>query len=71
MVGNHGFVDGNKRTAVILVNILVERSGYEIVPADAVESINQAVEDLVVAAANGDMSLEEIVAWFRARLRGV
>ncbi|MFT3973459.1 MAG: Fic family protein [Amaricoccus sp.] len=28
MVGNHGFVDGNKRTAWLLVEILISRSGY-------------------------------------------
>ncbi|MFC3183084.1 type II toxin-antitoxin system death-on-curing family toxin [Cypionkella sinensis] len=28
MVSNHGFLDGNKRTAWLLVEILVDRSGY-------------------------------------------
>lgn len=30
MVGNHGFVDGNKRTAWLLVEILISRSGYSL-----------------------------------------
>ena len=28
VVGNHGFVDGNKRTAWLLVETLIHRSGY-------------------------------------------
>ena len=64
MAGNHGFVDGNKRTAWLLVEILVERSGYELtIPAD------EPVDDLVVSVATGDVTFEELVGWFKARLR--
>ncbi|MCY4096130.1 MAG: type II toxin-antitoxin system death-on-curing family toxin [Gammaproteobacteria bacterium] len=30
VIQNHGFVDGNKRTALYLVHILAERSGYNL-----------------------------------------
>ena len=64
MAGNHGFIDGNKRTAWLLVEILVERSGYEFtIPAD------EPVDDLVVAVATGDITFDQLVEWFRARLR--
>jgi death-on-curing protein len=47
-VGNgHGFVDGNKRTAVVLTQLLVQRSGYVL----HLET-EEALEDLVVAIAS-------------------
>ena len=36
VVCNHGFADGNKRTALYLVELLVQRSGYEFVEDDEV-----------------------------------
>jgi death-on-curing protein len=42
----------------------VERSGYEFaMPVD------EPVDDLVVAVATGQVTFEELVAWFRTRLR--
>lgn len=63
MVGNHGFVDGNKRTAWLLVEVLVDRSGYVLAIPD-----NEPIDDLVVAVADGQMGFEDLVAWFKARL---
>lgn len=63
MVGNHGFVDGNKRTAWLLVEILISRSGFRLdIPDDA------PVDDLVVAVASGEMRFDDLVGWFLARL---
>ena len=63
MVGNHGFVDGNKRTAWLLVEILLDRSGYVLkIPDD------EPIDDLVVAVAEGRIGFKELVAWFKARL---
>ncbi len=63
MVGNHGFVDGNKRTAWLVVEILIERSGYDLTIPD-----DEPIDDLVVSVADGSLSFEEIEMWFRARL---
>lgn len=63
MVGNHGFTDGNKRTAWLLVEILIERSGFVLaIPDDA------PVDDLVVDVASGAIGFDELVQWFRERL---
>lgn len=63
MVGNHGFVDGNKRTSWLLVELLIDRSGYRLdIPDD------EPVDDLVVAVASGQLGFEDLVAWFRPRL---
>ena len=60
---NHGFVDGNKRTAWLLVEILLERSGYSLtIAADA------PIDDLVVEIADNRRSFPEIVDWFADRL---
>jgi death-on-curing protein len=64
MVGNHGFVDGNKRTAWLLVEILIDRSGYRLdIPDD------ERIDDLVVAVAEGHLRFDDLVTWFAARLR--
>lgn len=69
MVGNHGFADGNKRTTLILLYTLIERSGYSLQPGGPTEDINQASEDMIVAIAAGEMTLQQIEAWFRKRIR--
>lgn len=64
MVGNHGFVDGNKRTSVIVLNMLIERSGYVLdVPED------EPIDDLVVDVASGRLRFDDLLAWFRPRLK--
>ena len=63
MVGNHGFVDANKRTAWLLTELLIDRSGYRLdIPDD------EPVDDLVVAAASGAMNFDELVRWFAQRV---
>ena len=64
VVQNHGFVDGNKRTAWLLVEILIARSDYVLsIPDDA------PIDDLVVAVADGSVGFDELRGWFRERLR--
>ncbi|GGB11325.1 type II toxin-antitoxin system death-on-curing family toxin [Allosediminivita pacifica] len=63
MIGNHGFVDGNKRTAWILVELLIERSGYHLDIDD-----DEPVDDLVVAVAAHDISADDLLAWFQRAL---
>lgn len=67
MVGNHGFADGNKRTAVILLNLLLERSGYRLNSAGGNTSIQQEVEEMILAVACRQLSFDELVDWFRRR----
>ncbi|OED47214.1 hypothetical protein AB838_16620 [Rhodobacteraceae bacterium (ex Bugula neritina AB1)] len=63
VVNNHGFVDGNKRTAWLLVELLIERSGYMLdIPDDA------PIDDLVVSVAQKESRFPELVNWFSARL---
>ena len=65
VVTNHGFVDGNKRTAVYLLEILAVRSGYRL----AVEDLLLA--DMVTAVARGEVGYEALARWFAERLEAV
>lgn len=63
MVGNHGFIDGNKRTAWLVVEILVDRSGFNLAIAD-----DERIDDLVVSVADGTLDFDDLCVWFRDRL---
>ena len=62
IVSNHGFLDGNKRTALYLLEVLVQRSGYEFVEDDNV------IADTITSVARGETSYEDLANWFRTRL---
>ncbi|MDE0205152.1 MAG: type II toxin-antitoxin system death-on-curing family toxin [Candidatus Tectomicrobia bacterium] len=62
IVSNHGFVDGNKRTALYLVELMVQRSDYEFVEDD------MEIVDTIKSVARGETSYEELAEWFRERL---
>lgn len=64
MVGNHGFVDGNKRTAWLLVELLIDRSDYMLTIAP-----DEPIDDLVVSVAKGQINFDDLVLWFKPRLR--
>jgi len=63
MVNNHGFVDGNKRTAWLTVEILIYRSGFRLDTAP-----DDRIDDLVVDVASGKTGFDDLTAWFGARL---
>ena len=65
IVSNHGFVDGNKRTAVYLVELLAVRSGYRLAVEDLV------LADVMIAVARGELDYEELATWFKGRLEPV
>ena len=62
VVCNHGFIDANKRTALYLVELLVQRSGYEFVETDA------EVVETILAVARGEMGYDELTDWFSGRI---
>ncbi|WP_164860726.1 type II toxin-antitoxin system death-on-curing family toxin [Parasedimentitalea marina] len=64
MVGNHGFTDGNKRTAWLVVELLIERSGYYLnIPDD------DPIDDIVVGVAESSVSFDDLTVWFKERLK--
>ncbi|NNE81872.1 MAG: type II toxin-antitoxin system death-on-curing family toxin [Silicimonas sp.] len=64
MVKNHPFVDANKRTAWLVTMLLIRRSRYDITLAS-----NDRIDDLVVSVAEDEVVFDEIVEWFRVRLK--
>ena len=60
---NHPFTDGNKRTAWVLARSLLVLNGVRIAfgPEDAIR--------MVVALAAGDLTEDDVAAWFRAQVR--
>lgn len=64
---NHGFVDGNKRTALILLILLIKRSGYSLVPLRG-EDAGAALEHLILAIVERRMTQGEVIEWLRKRL---
>jgi death-on-curing protein len=67
VAGNHGFTDGNKRTALILLHLLIDRSGHVLRPHGD-EDIQDAIEDLLVRIADHQVEIEDINEWFRLRV---
>jgi len=66
---NHGFADGNKRTATILMRTLLTRSGYDLKAIRGDGDIQAAVEKMVLDVVNHKLGFEDLVRWFGDRLR--
>lgn len=64
---NHGFVDGNKRTALYMTALLLGRSGYKLRDDDE-DLLNREVEEMVLAVVEHRMAFDEIKAWFKERI---
>jgi death-on-curing protein len=69
LVQNHGFIDGNKRTAFIVTRLFLERSGYVLrgihSPADV------ELEHLIVGVAGAHSLQESISDWFKRRIKPI
>ena len=65
IIQNHGFADGNKRTAMYLVSILTERSGFELMADD------ETIVRKLVAVAEGKLGYSHLVEWFRECLEPI
>jgi prophage maintenance system killer protein len=70
MASNHGFVDGNKRTTLLLLHDLISNSGYQLKALDN-EDLNQAVENIILAAASSTITIQQLMDWFQPRIERV
>ena len=64
MVGNHGFADGNKRTTVLLLTLLLEQSGYRL----RTSGEGGAVRDMILGVARSELSFDDLAPWFERRI---
>ena len=62
VICNHGFADGNKRTALYLLELLIRRSDYEFVADDS------SIVETFTSVARGEIDSEELSKWFKPRL---
>ncbi len=60
---NHGFVDGNKRTALVTADLFLMLNGYELISAPAENVL------LVLSVADGTLSEDELTAWIRRNIK--
>jgi death on curing protein len=58
----HGYVDGNKRTAVAVALIFLDLNGYELQRTD------EELEDTVIAMVEHDISDSDLAKWIRDAL---
>ncbi len=56
---NHAFVDGNKRIALVISVLFLNRNGWDITLAKAEEY------DMFLGLGEGSVSEDELAAWFR------
>ena len=63
LCNNHGFLDGNKRTAYVVAEAFLDLNGY------AMDAPDDAVVNTMMAVASGVMSEKELAKWFRSFIR--
>ena len=61
---NHGFVDGNKRTALAAGMLLLFRNGYYF-PMPSVETATEFMLKMVDKNHNKRLTIDEIAEWFK------
>ena len=59
LMGNHGFVDGNKRVGTLAALVFREVNGVEVFPPA------KELEDIALSVARGEMSRESLAEWWR------
>ena len=60
---NHAFIDGNKRTALVVSELFLAKNGLR------VESNEAETLAIFLDLAAGELSEEELADWFRERIR--
>jgi death-on-curing protein len=63
MISNHPFVDGNKRTAYVLMRLMLMEFGLDI------EATQEEKYHFVISAAKGEIKFEEIKSWISQHLK--
>jgi len=60
---NHGFADGNKRTALVTADLFLMLNGYELVSSPAENVLT------ILGVADGTLSEEELTLWIRENIK--
>jgi death-on-curing protein len=62
IISNHPFIDGNKRTAYVLMRLLLKEETLDIVATEDEKF------DFVIQCAQGTKTFDDIKAWIKSRL---
>jgi death-on-curing protein len=60
---NHGFSDGNKRTALVTADLFLMLNGYELLSSPAENVLT------ILGVAEGTLSEDELTAWIRNNIQ--
>jgi death-on-curing protein len=63
IISNHPFIDGNKRTAYVLMRLVVKIDSLDI------EATEDEKFDFVIKSAKGELTFDEIRTWIKSKLR--
>ena len=63
LIGNHPFVDGNKRTGVTAAGVFLRQNGYHLAAS------NPDLVELAMGIAQSRYGLDDIKTWLRERIR--
>lgn len=58
LIGNHAFIDGNKRIASLVALTFIGRNGHRVIAS------NEELTRMALDAAQGLLSIEELTRWF-------
>lgn len=64
LIGNHPFVDGNKRTAITAASVFLERNGWRLTTS------NDQLESFTLQCAADPPGTPVVADWFRAHCQG-
>src|SRR5688572_30468023 len=62
IISNHPFIDGNKRTAYVLMRLVLKQGMLDIVATE------DDKYDFVIKSAQGQMTFDEIKTWITSKL---
>jgi len=56
---NHPFVDGNKRVALVLMDIFLQKNGWEI------DSLEEETYSMMISLASGKLNKSQLSSWLK------
>ncbi len=61
LIGNHSFVDGNKRTAITATGLFLRINGYRL------KANNQQIETFTLQCAQHMLPMDRIIVWLKSQ----
>jgi len=65
IIKNHGFADGNKRTALVVTDLFLMLNAYELTSSPAENVLT------ILGVADGSISEEDLATWIRSKIHNL